>query len=171
MPEGRLDGLLLWCYWYLVHKLLGRILGCNEMFTSLYHFIHLLLNYRSVWSGIRHSNTEQNSAVCSSCVRPETRMLKIGRWPVGTEQRHVMVFACFVHLVQISDLTASLLVGAILGFLRVWYRFGHCCAFSVVLCFVLRFDCNRCMASAVLLTASLLKPYEVYICSFPFLLS
>lgn len=46
-------------------------------------------------------------------------MLKIGRWPVGTEQRRVMVFACFDHLVQISDLTASLLVGAILGFLRV----------------------------------------------------
>lgn len=43
-------------------------------------------------------------------------MLKISRWPEGTEQRRVMVFACFLHLVQVLNLVASLLVGAVLGF-------------------------------------------------------
>lgn len=83
-------------------------------------------------------------------------MLMIGRWPAGTQQRQVMVFACFLHLVQISYLIASLLVGAVRGFFTVQCRFVHCCVFSVVPSLVLHVDSNPCMTSAVLLTGSLL---------------
>lgn len=135
----------------LLHRFPRRTLGCNEMFTSLYRLIHLSLYYRSVWPpGCAGALTS------SSCVQPETRMLKISRWPVGTEQRRVMVFACFLHLVQISNLMASLLGGAVLGFFAAWRRFVHCCAFSVVLSSVLHVDSNPCVTSAALLTASLL---------------